>query len=50
MLVLAYCQEKEVYSVILVHARKQIAQGQRQKEVAALFNVNRSTLHRSLVA
>jgi hypothetical protein len=32
------------------HARKQIEQGQRHEDVAALFNVNRSTLYRALEA
>ena len=32
----------------IAHARKQIDQGQRQEDVAALFNVNRSTLYRAL--
>jgi DNA invertase Pin-like site-specific DNA recombinase len=31
------------------HARKQIEQGQRQEDVAALFGVNRSTLYWALV-
>jgi hypothetical protein len=30
-------------------AWKQIEQGQRHEEVAALFNVNRSTLYRAIV-
>lgn len=32
----------------VVHARKQIEQGRRQEDVAALLNVNRSTLYRAL--
>jgi DNA invertase Pin-like site-specific DNA recombinase len=34
----------------IAHARKQIEKGQRQEDVAALFNINRSTLYRALAS
>jgi DNA invertase Pin-like site-specific DNA recombinase len=34
----------------IAHARKLIDQGQRREDVAALLNVNRTTLYRALAA
>src|SRR5215469_10431437 len=43
-------RKRKLQPAQVVHVRKQIEQGQRQEDVAALFGVNRSTLHRALVA
>jgi DNA invertase Pin-like site-specific DNA recombinase len=43
-------RKRKLQPAQVAHARKQIEQGQRQEDVAALFNVNRSTLYRALVA
>jgi DNA invertase Pin-like site-specific DNA recombinase len=42
-------RKRKLQPTQVAHARKQIEQGQRHEEVAALFNVNRSTLYRALV-
>ena len=41
-------RKRKLQPAQIAHARKQIDQGQRQEDVAALFNVNRSTLYRAL--
>jgi DNA invertase Pin-like site-specific DNA recombinase len=43
-------RKRKLQPAQVAHARKQIEKGQRQEDVAALFNVNRSTLYRALVA
>jgi DNA invertase Pin-like site-specific DNA recombinase len=43
-------RKRKLQPAQIAHARKQIEQGQRHEDVAALFNVNRSTLYRALVA
>jgi len=43
-------RKRKLQPAQVAHARKQIEQGQRQEDVAALFNVNRSTLYRALIA
>jgi DNA invertase Pin-like site-specific DNA recombinase len=43
-------RKRKLQPAQIAHARKQIEQGQRQEDVAALFGVNRSTLYRALVA
>ena len=42
-------RKRKLQPAQVAHARKQIDQGQSHGDVAALFNVNRSTLYRALV-
>ena len=41
-------RKRKLQPAQIAHAQKQIEKGQRQEDVAALFNVNRSTLYRAL--